>query len=72
MSLRISLKCNCVSDLVSIFQVLLACQLAQSSALRNEAVEVKQVATVWLYHFSYHSYTVDSTKYPPVSAIKLP
>ena len=72
MSLRISLKCNCVKDLVSIFQVLLACRLAQSSALKNEAVEVKQVAAVLLYHFSYRRYTVDSTKNPLVCAIKLP
>ena len=56
MSLRISLKCNCVR----FSQVLLACRLAQSSALKNELVEVKQVATVLFYHFSYRSYTVDS------------
>ena len=30
----------------------MGCQPAQSSALKNEAVEVKQVATVRLYHFS--------------------
>ena len=48
------------------------CRLAQSSALKNEVVEVKQVATVLLYHFSYRSYTVDSTKNPLVCAIKLP
>ena len=30
------------------FQVLVGCQPAQSSALKNEAVEVKQVATVRL------------------------
>ena len=47
------------------------CRLAQLSALKNEAVEVKQVATVWLYHFSYCSYTTDSTKNPLVCAIKL-
>ena len=49
-----------------------ACRLAQSSALKNEAVEVKQVATVLLYHFSYRRYTVDSAKNPLVCAIKLP
>ena len=47
------------------------CRLVQSSALKNEAVEVKQVAMVLLYHFSYRSYTVDSTKNSLVCAIKL-
>ena len=59
-------------DVVSIFQVLLVGWLVQSSALMNDTVEMKQVATVWLYHFSHRSYTVDSTKNPLVCAIKLP
>ena len=39
---------------------------------KNEAVKVKQVATVWLYYFSQRSYTVDSTNSPLVCAIKFP
>ena len=67
MSLKISLKCKCVR-----YSQYFSGLLVQSFASKNEAVKVKQNTTVWLYHFSQQSYTVDSTKSPLVCAIKLP